>query len=250
MVTHFIFMSSSYSLGTRIALDYIVTDESVQKKLKQDLDEIIRVCGKDVSISTHMIQADDETWESVCIADHFFKDVKIIESIDKFIKLIQKDRKLQGIDVAKYILSKIKCTQLKLQKLVYFCFADYLCETGKELFTDKIYAFKYGPVVDTVYKKYKEYGYKPIEEETIDIDSKNIFEMPAKSRILFAKDGTEKILSIEKTLRKYGELTAAELVDLTHSKQTPWTKTTKSRFIAYSPIKLETIKQYHKYEII
>ena len=27
MVTHFIFMSSSYSLGTRIALDFIVKDE-------------------------------------------------------------------------------------------------------------------------------------------------------------------------------------------------------------------------------
>ena len=32
MATHFIFMSSSYSLGTRIAMDYIITDESVQKK--------------------------------------------------------------------------------------------------------------------------------------------------------------------------------------------------------------------------
>ena len=36
MVTHFIFMSSSYSLGTRIALDFIVKDESIQKKLKKD----------------------------------------------------------------------------------------------------------------------------------------------------------------------------------------------------------------------
>lgn len=35
MVTHFIFMSSSYSLGTRIAQDYIVTDESIQKILEQ-----------------------------------------------------------------------------------------------------------------------------------------------------------------------------------------------------------------------
>lgn len=250
MATHFIFMSSSYSLGTRIALDYIVTDESVQKRLKQDLDKIINECGKDVSISTHMIQADDETWESVCIADHFFKDVEVIECLDKFIKLIQRDRKLQGIDVAKYILSKFKCTQLKLQKLVYLCFADYLCETGKELFTDKIYAFKYGPVVDTVYKKYKEYGYKPIEEETTDIDSKNIFEMPAKSRILFAEDGTGKVLSIEKTLKKYGGLSAAELVDLTHRQDAPWSRTTKSSCISYSPIKLDTIKEYHKYEII
>ena len=86
MVTHFIFMSSSYSLGTRIVLDYIVTDVSIQEKLKGDLDKITRECGKDVSISTHMIQADDETWESVCIADHFFKDVEVIESLEKFIK--------------------------------------------------------------------------------------------------------------------------------------------------------------------
>lgn len=251
MMTHFIFMSSSYSLGTRIALDYIVTDASVQEELKKHLDKITTECGKDVSISTHMIQANDETWESVCIADHFFKDVEVMENLDKFIKLIKKDRKLQGIDVAKYILSKITCTQLKLQKLVYLCFADYLCDTGKKLFADDIYAFKYGPVVDTVYEKYKKYGYKPIEKERGDIDSKNIFEMPAKSRILFAEDGTEKILSIEKTLKKYGDLSATELVNLTHKPNTPWSKSRKSNWmILYSPIKLETIKEYHKYEEI
>ena len=73
MVTHFIFMSSSYSLGTRIALDYIVIDETVQEQLRKHLDKIMAKCGKDVSISTHMIQADDETWESVCTADHFLE---------------------------------------------------------------------------------------------------------------------------------------------------------------------------------
>ncbi len=124
MITHFIFMSSSYSLGTRIALDFIVEEASVQEELKTDLDTIIKRCGRDVSISTHMIQAEDETWESVCRADHFFKDIKVIKTLEEFIKLIQKDRKLEGIDIAKYILSKFTCTQLKLQKLVYFCFAD------------------------------------------------------------------------------------------------------------------------------
>lgn len=249
MVTHFIFMSSSYSLGTRIALDYIVTDKNVQEELKQHLEKIIETCGKDVSISTHMIQTEDNTWESVYKADHFFKDVKVIDSIDKFIELIQKDRKLEGIDVAKYILSKISCTQLKLQKLVYLCFADYLCDTGKKLFTDKIYAFKYGPVIDTVYKRYKEYGYKSIEQETKDIDSKDVFEMPAKSRIIFAEDGTEKIISIDKTLKKYGGLTASELVDLTHRKEKPWSKSFKGVEETYSSIDIDTIKQYHKYEI-
>lgn len=252
MVTHFIFMSSSYSLGTRIALDFIVKDEDekIQERLRKYLKKITDECGRDVSISTHMLQADDETWQSVCKADYYFKDVLVIDSVDKFIKLIKKDRKLLGIDVAKYILSKITCTQLKLQKLVYLCFADYLCSTGKKLFTDKIYAFKYGPVVDTVYKKYKKYGYKPIGEETEDISSSDVFEMPAKSRILFAEDGTEKIFSIEETLKKYGGKTASELVDITHKKDSPWNKTETNIFIKYPEIKVDTIEKYHKYEEI
>lgn len=248
MITHFIFMSSSYTLGKRIALDFIVDNEEIQDKLKKYLDKITTECGKDVSISTHMIQAGDTTWKSVCKVDHFFKGVEVIGSLDKFIKLIKQDRKLEGIDVAKYILSKTKCTQLKLQKLVYLCFADYLCDTGKELFIDPIYAFKYGPVVDTVYEKYKKYGYKPIEEEKEDIDT-TVSEMPAKSRILFAEDGTEKIISIDTTLKKYGYLTAGQLVDLTHRANAPWTKTLKSTWPFRSVIKKDVIKQYHKYEM-
>ena len=248
MVTHFIFMSSSYSLGTRIALDYIIKDEDIQEQIEKHFHTIIKECGRDVSISTHMIQAENETWESVYKADHFFKDVKIIENLQEFIKLIQKDRKIEGVDVAKYILSKIKCTQLKLQKLVYFCFADYLCDTGKKLFIDEIFAFKYGPVVDTVYRNYKGYGYESIEKETEDIDSKNISEMSAKSRILFAIDGTEKIISIDKTLQKYGGMTASELVNITHKENSPWSKTDKGSEMSFLPIKLETIKKYHKYE--
>lgn len=249
MITHFIFMSSSYSDGKRIALDFIVSSEEMQDKLKEYLDKITTECGKDVSISTHMIQSEDKTWESVCKADKFFKDVYVIDRLDKFIKLIKKDRKLQGIDIAKYILSKTKCTQLKLQKLVYLCYADYLCDTGKELFKDLIYAYKYGPVVDSVYERYKKYGYKPIEEEKEDIDS-TVPEMPAKSRILFAEDGTEKIISIDSTLKKYGHLTARQLVDLTHRDSAPWTMTPKGTWIFNSVIKPETIKQYHKFEMI
>ncbi len=247
MVTHFIFMSSSYNLGTRIALDFIVSSQKdMQHKLKETLDKIIAECGNDVSISTHMIQAEDTDWESVCKSDHFFRNVIVIKNINVFIEIIKKDRSLEGIDIAKYILSKIKCTQLKLQKLLYLCFADYLCDTDKKLFEDKIYAFKYGPVINTVYKKYKKYKYNLIDEKKYDIDS-TVSEMPAKSRILFAKDGTEKIISIDNTLKKYGNLSATQLVDLTHRKNTPWSVTPKSKF-TNSIIELEIIKQYHKYE--
>lgn len=246
MITHFIFLSSSYSKGTRIALNYIVKDSSMREKLYDILDKITEKCGKDVSISTHMIQTEDETWESVCKSDHFFKDIEVINSVEEFIKLINKDRELKGIDVAKYILSKISCTHLKLEKLVYLCFADYLCDTDKELFTDKIYAFKYGPVIDTVYETYKQYGYKAIDTEILEVDFQ---EMPSKSRILFAKDGTDRIMSIDKTLKEYGNLTANDLVDITHRMQTPWSKTYK-KFIPYLIIKKDTIKEYHKNETI
>lgn len=250
MVTHFIFMSSSYSEGTRIALDFIVSGEETQQELMKILDRIMEECGHDVSISTHRIQAKDDCWESVCETDQYFADVKVVKNVDEFIRLIQKDRKLQGIDVAKYILSHAKCTQLKLQKLVYLCYADYLCDTGKELFTDDIYAFKYGPVVDTVYEKYKQYGYKPIEKESENIDSKNISEMPSKSRILFAKDGLEKIQSIDKTLKKYSGLTASQLVEITHREKSPWSVTYKGIWMIRQKLKNDVIKEFHCYESV
>ena len=74
--------------------------------------------------------------------------------------------------------------------------------------------------------------------------------MPAKSRILFAEDGTGKIISIDATLKKYGQLTARQLVDLTHRESAPWTMTKKSSWISFSEIKPETITKYHKFEEI
>ncbi len=248
MATHFIFMSSSYSLGTRIALDFIVSGEEIQEELMRNLNRIMEECGHDVSISTHRIKTKDNSWESVCEADKYFIDVKVVKDIDEFIKLIQKDRELQGIDVAKYILSRVKCTQLKLQKLVYLCYADYICSTGEKLFTDDIYAFKYGPVVSTVYEKYKKYGYKSIEKESENIDSKNISEMPSKSRILFAKDGLEKVQSIDRTLNKYSQLTASQLVEITHGKKSPWSVTYKGICMFKQKLRDDVIKELHCYE--
>lgn len=186
-------MSSSYSRGKRIALSNLVKEKDYIE-LKEIVQDIIEKCGKDVSLSTHFVQTDSKSWESVVEKDHFFKGVEVIESKEEFIKLIQKDRILTGLDIAKYILSKVKCTHLKLEKLVYLCFVEYLCQYEKELYKDKIYAYRYGPVVDSVYERYKEYGYKEIDDT--DIDATDIFEMPSRSRILFAEDGVFKIKSI------------------------------------------------------
>lgn len=246
MITHYIIMSSSYSRGKRIALSNIVKEKDYME-LKEIVQDITEKCGKDVSLSTHFVQTDSESWKSVVYKDHFFKGVEVIESKEEFIKLIQEDRILTGLDVAKYILSKVKCTHLKLEKLVYLCFAEYLCQYEKELYKDKIYAYKYGPVVESVYERYKGYGYKEIDD--IDIDATNIFEMPSRSRILFAEEGVAKIKSIDDTLEKYGVLSAGELVDLTHKKNTPWFLSGKGK-LNNKIIENDTIKNFHCNECI
>lgn len=246
MITHYIIMSSSYSKGKRIALNNLVKEKDYIE-LKEIVQDIIKKCGKDVSLSTHFVQTDSESWESVIEKDHFFKGVEVINSKEKFIELIQKDRTLKGLDVAKYILSKVKCTHLKLEKLVYLCFAEYLCQYGRELYIDRIYAYRYGPVVESVYEKYKGYGYKEIDDT--DIDATDIFEMPSRSRILFAEEGISKIKSIDDTLEKYGVLSAGDLVDLTHKIDTPWFLSGEGK-LNNKIIKNDIIKKFHCNECI
>ncbi len=242
MVKHYIFLSSSYSLGTRIALDYVLEQNLDFAKLDSILDTIINECGEDVSISTHSILTDSASWDSVPKKDHFFKDVKLIKSLDEFISLIKKDRVIDGLDVATYLLCKIKCTHLKIEKLAYLCFAEYLCKYDKELFKDYIYAYKYGPVVNSIYQKYKGY-----DNKNISIDSN--LTLPFRSRILFAEDGLNKAFSIDETLEKYGNLSASDLVTLTHRKDTPWYVSGAGKDV-YKIIDNDTIKQYHCNEMI
>lgn len=249
MITHYIILSSSYSKGERIALDYIIDTKIGYMKFQEILNKITNECGKDVSVSTHFIQTDSESWESVIEKDYFFKNVKVIDGVEEFIKLIKNDRTLIGLDVAKYILCKVPCTHLKLEKLVYLCFADYLCKYSEELYKDYIYAYKYGPVVKSVYDKYKEYGYREIGQDDVNIDATDLSEMPARSRILFAKDGVRKIKSIDETLKKYGNLSAGNLVDLTHKQLTPWDISGRGLCVN-KVIENEIIETYHCNEVI
>lgn len=223
MFKHYIILSSSYTQGERIALDFVNIGAEQGEKLVQLIQNIRYECGENVSASLYVVETDGAEWESVGRKNPFFKDVCLIENEQEFIDLIKADRELNGLDVAKLILSNrdIKCTHLKLEKLVYLCYAEYLCETqGKEqLFKDEIYAYQYGPVVKSVYSIYKKYGSDEISQR--EIPSRN-YVLSARSRVLFSRGGLEKLQSITRTLEKYGKLTAGQLVDITHRKETPW----------------------------
>lgn len=248
MIKHFIILASAYSQRTRIALDYY--DESILQMdvIKKDLDYIIKKIGEDAPISTHYIQTKKIGWKEVEKQDKFFAKTQLIKNKEEFINLLLKDRKLKGIDIAKYILTKIPCTHLKLEKLVYLCYADYLCAENKKLFDDKIYAYRLGPVIESVYEKYKKSGQDLVEDDkkTEDESKKKL---PIRSRIIASENGIQKILSIEKTLKKYGNYSASQLVDITHKSSSPWSKAGAGTS-QYEEISDELIIKFHKYELI
>ncbi|MDB6519027.1 DUF4065 domain-containing protein [Bifidobacterium pseudocatenulatum] len=101
--------------------------------------------------------------------------------------------------------SDIDITNLVLNKLVYFAQVESLRATGKPLFEDKIEAWPYGPVERNVYFTFQKYGHNRIlkpEGET-------------------AKD--EQALSVvDGTAKKYGFLTAFDLVGFSHRKNSAW----------------------------
>lgn len=251
MVKHYIIMSSSYTDGTRVALD--ITEGSLlnSKAIAKIIQDIKQSCGKDVPLSTHLIETESDSWASVAEYDPFFEDVECTKSVAEFSEKIAKGRVLTGLDVATYILSKIKCTHLSLEKLVYFAYADYLCEHFERLFEDQIYAFTHGPVVDSVYETYKRSGSQYVKPLEFGVDSDvqtGVKELPARSRILFAKDGTEKLLSIDKTIEKYGKYAAGALVDFTHRTGSPWSHVDSSK--AYQVISDELIIAHHHVECV
>lgn len=247
MIKHFLILSSSYSTGKRIAMHYIIDEQMNPEMLISEVKKIKELCGETVSISTHYVETESSAWESVIDKDSFFEGVQEVESLIGFVNLICADRVLTGLDVAKYILSTRVCTHLELEKLVYMCYAEYLCATHKRLFEDKIYAFKYGPVVKSVYEEYK--GRKGIEEGFVGDEKwdEDYARMPARSRILFAEDGIEKIVYIDRTLEKYSRFSAAELVKITHVSGGPWDSV--GSYVPYTEIPDAVIIEKHFREV-
>lgn len=95
-------------------------------------------------------------------------------------------------------MTKVPCSHLKIQKLVYMYYVDYLCEYHEKLFEDMIYAYRLGPVIMFVYEKYKKIGsgFLACEDDT-ETYSEVAKKMPIRSRILVSKDGLNKIIRMD-----------------------------------------------------
>jgi uncharacterized phage-associated protein len=110
--------------------------------------------------------------------------------------------------------------KLKLQKLLYYIQGAALALTGEPLFEDEILAWKHGPVVYSIYNKYKNHEgntieYNPSYENKIDeID----------------------FLLIKEVYKKYSRYSGWELAENTH-KEDPWKNAEQSDVISNDEIK-------------
>lgn len=110
--------------------------------------------------------------------------------------------------VVKYLLSKsVDITPLALQKLLYFAQGFYKAFTREYLFYNNCEAWVHGPVYRSVYYKYKDHGYDPIEEENLEY-------------------GEIKLTRVERELldsiiRNFGCYSGKVLEEMTHAEE-PW----------------------------
>jgi uncharacterized phage-associated protein len=111
--------------------------------------------------------------------------------------------------VADYILRAANeagepVTNLKLQKLVYYCQAWSLALREKPLFDEKIKAWVHGPVIPQLYHRFKSAGNQPIDAEP---------EAPSLTE--------EECDLIDKVLDVYLGFSSWDLERLTHAEE-PW----------------------------
>jgi len=94
-------------------------------------------------------------------------------------------------------------TQLKLQKLVYYADAWFLANFDKPLIKEEFEAWAHGPVVRSLYAKYRSKGWEALPRETgqgVPEDIENY---------------------LEAVFEKYGQYSAKKLEKMTHSEE-PW----------------------------
>lgn len=140
--------------------------------------------------------------------------------------------------IADYFLSKYgeenDISPMKLIKLVYIAHGWYLGIKGQTLIDENPEAWKYGPVISSLYHQYKHLGNSPMKKE---------FLKPAK----LEEKSDEKFL--DRIWEVYGRHSALELSAKTHMPDTPWSKawnSVKNGNYFFLQIPENDIKNYYK----
>lgn len=242
---HFIAIMSHYHKGYRVGWHYSEYGRIDKEKINTFFSKVKRKCG-DVRFGIHKLSTNSLSWDSVVEKDKFFEDVTVTDDLDSFVEYVSSDQELSAIDVAKFLLTVIPSSHLKIQKLLYYCYAEFLERTGQKLFKEPIVAFKYGPVVESVFKKFTSHGSCVIdyeEDENFIITTEKLAATPSFIKIAYSEYGLVALDCIIDILNKYGDMEPFDLVERTHKPDGPWERVYKPG--KNSILTDDLITQYH-----
>ncbi|MCD8213112.1 MAG: DUF4065 domain-containing protein [Campylobacter sp.] len=122
---------------------------------------------------------------------------------------------MKALDVARYILTKCNkdgqpISNLQLQKILYYAQYEFLVNYGKPLFDDDFAAWKFGPVIPSVYYEYSHMGAFKIGANYNDYN-----------KILDNMSENE-VNELDNIIIDKRDINAWRLVDNTHKKGKAW----------------------------
>jgi len=137
--------------------------------------------------------------------------------------------------IANYIVANSEpLTSLQINKLVFFSHAWFLGIHEKPLITEAVEAWKYGPVIPSIYHMFKFH-----QKETIDY---NEFYDEKLDEHLFDED--EKSV-MDQVIEAYSSMDGGSLISITHQEGSPW-KQVYQEGEYYTVIPDDIIQKYYK----
>lgn len=108
---------------------------------------------------------------------------KIMKGVDDMITALN-----VGNSILKRALAEnIDITPMKLQKMVYFVYRDYLKTTNKSLFEERFETWKYGPVLPSIYNEFKGFGSNSIKRFATERDGKTVLIVNEQASPIFKR---------------------------------------------------------------
>ena len=153
-------------------------------------------------------------------------------------------KEISYIDIADYFIALSNetgslITNLKLQKLVYYCQAWHIAMFDKPIFDEEFEAWIHGPVLPELFYQYKGTYYRPIERD--DLDGKSL-------EILRKKFGKTLFEHIGNVVEEYFGMESYALEQTTHAEE-PWLNARKGLpqdAPSHTIISKDSMKKYYQ----
>lgn len=118
----------------------------------------------------------------------------------------------------------VPVSPMKLQKILYFAHGWFLALTGKPLLEERIEAWSYGPVIPDIYLEFKRFGNDPVTAPATPF-ARDKEDPPKPYQMPNGEEDRSARLILEKVWESYKGFSAIALSNMTHQKETPWSKT-------------------------